>query len=394
MIVKSLQKLALRVFLVFIGLTTSLLVLEIGMRLYYLMAENQFLGLTPARTTLKFYDDDIFGYVLVPNQKGWFVPHTREYFTWVEANSYGFPDVEHTLQKPPNTLRILLLGDSFAENYQVPLEKRFFRQLETTLKTITKRPIEVIVLGLGNSGTARQLLLLQNFGVSYKPDLVVHMFLTANDVKNNSPVLQMDPYTPYFRLNEQGDLVQTLHQKRSGRKFSKIKDTLKELRIVELLLAVRQKFFEDQQNRAAGYPLDYHVYDKIYTSEYEEAWAVTKKLILETKKETENAGAKYVLVVLANNEQVNLPVREKILNTYTSMQKSKLDFEKPDKILQEFCKETNIECLFMLPYFKEYVTQHPDKPTHNRLEGHWNQTGTNLAAEFLIKILPNYFSIK
>ncbi len=56
-------------------------------------------------------------------------------------------------------------------------------------------------MGRGNTGRAQQYLMLKEYGLKYKPDLVIQMFLTANDVKNNSPVLQNDPYLPYFEID-------------------------------------------------------------------------------------------------------------------------------------------------------------------------------------------------
>jgi len=386
------------------GLLLGLILLEILLRSYYWISEKQLLGLSPARTTLKFYDNEIFGSAFVPNQAGWFVPHTREYFTWVNVNPHGWPDVEHKIPKPADTYRILILGDSFVENIQFPLEKRFFRKLEKQLNqkisqgkfnlpNQTKK-IEVIALGRGNTGTAQQLLILKYFALNYQPDMVVQMFLTGNDVKNNSPTLQNDPYLPYFKINENGELEQLPHQKRSKRKLAYIKELLKKLRLTELLLSFRQKIIEGKKNRTYGYPLEYQIYQENYNQEYQEAWQITKKLILESRKLSQEKGATYLLISLTNNEQVNPGIWQRILETYSLMQKEKFDLEKPDKILDEFCREQDLNCLFMLPYFKDYISQYPWQITHNQKEGHWNETGTNLAAEFLEKNLPNYFTIK
>lgn len=372
------------------GIFVGILLIEIFLRGYYWAGGRQLFGLKPARTTLQFYDNDIFGSAFLPNQKGWFVSGTKEYFTWVETNSQGWPDVEHTVKKPKDTMRILILGDSFVENLQVPLEKRFFRQLETKLNNQNfAKKVEIIALGRGNTGTAQQYLILKNYGLVYEPDLVVHMFLTGNDVKNNSPVLQNDPYLPYFALDESGELIKIPHIKRLQRTLAKIKELLKNLRITELMLVARQKILEERNNRQFGYPLDYHIYDQNYSKKYEEAWKVTEKLILETKKISEQTGASYIMVTLANNEQVNKQIWRGLTLIHPMLLKENLDLEKPDKIMGEFCQKEKINCLHILPYFKEFITQNPQFLTHNFFDGHWNQIGTDLAVKFLTNNLKH-----
>ena len=363
--------------------------LEVTLRGYYFLAEAEILGLRPARTTLKFYQNETFGSALIPNQSGWFVPETKEYQTFVKVNSQGWVDSEHSIQKPPGVFRILIVGDSFVENLQVPLENSFFKQLERSLKNKYGN-VEIIALGRGNTGTAQQLLILKNYGLIYKPDLVVQMFFSGNDAKDNSFDLKKDPYLSYYILDENSNLKLIPEQKKSTQGLSKAKETAKQLRVVELLLSFRQKFLEKIAFQEYGYPLDYHVYDNKYTREYEEAWKVTKRLLLESKSTSEQSGAKYLLVTLANNEQVSRVVWNEALKTYPAMQKNNLDLDKPDKILGSFCQEEKLSCIFMLPEFRQFVQEYK-KTTHFLLDGHWNEEGTNLAARILSDYLSSYF---
>ncbi len=375
-----------------IGVVFAFFSLELLFRLYHYVTDNKYFGLKPVRTTIVWQDDSVLGSRLIPNQKGWFVPHTKEYFTWIEVNSHGWPDVEHAFEKPEGTYRILFLGDSFVENTQVPLEKRFFRQVEARLRDSSARQVEVIATGQGNTGTAQQLVSLTNFGLKYKPDLVIQMFLTANDVRNNSQTLQNDPYQPYYKVDEQDQLMPLPPKMHKERRLSGAKEFLKQFRVVELLLTIRQKLMEREKTTAFGYPIEYHVYDQEYSEEYDNAWEITKKLILETKKQVEEAGAKYILVTLSNNEQVHSDVWSEALETYPQMKNVQFNLEKPDKILADFCLEQSITCFQMLPLYKEYVASHQNERTHNRYEGHWNQAGTDLAAAFLGEVIQKSLS--
>ncbi|KKU10001.1 MAG: Lipolytic protein G-D-S-L family, partial [Candidatus Woesebacteria bacterium GW2011_GWB1_45_5] len=374
-----------KILLAVLGFILSFLVLEFGFRIYYFVHERQWFGLSPVRTTLSFYDNDIFGSALSPSQEGWFVPDSKEYFTRIEVNSHGWPDVEHSYEKPDEIYRILIIGDSFVENTQVPLEKRFFRQLQRDLG----QKIEVIALGRGNTGTAQQYLILKNFGLKYKPDMVIQMFFEANDVKNNSPVLQNDPYLPYFSLNENGKLTELPHGKRSERKLSVLKDLIKKFRVTEFLLFLRQKSIEKEANYKTGYPADYHVYDLDLPRDYSDAWEVTKKLLDETRKETERAGAKYMLIAFPGNEAVQKDVQERIVKTYPEFDPKKISFDRPEKILGEFCRLKKIDCRFMLSFFADYMNSNPGARLYNFYEGHWTQAGTDLTADFITEVFSS-----
>ncbi len=382
--------------LIFLGFLLPLTSIEIGLRIYQALGYRQILSITPQRTTLRFYDNKTFGNALVPNQEGWFVPLTKEYFTWVEVNSDGWPDIEHTVKKQENTFRIIILGDSFVENMQVSLENRFFRKLEKMLNEKLDKNIEIIAVGRGNTGTAQQYIILKNEVARYKPDLVLHMFLTANDIKNNSQKLQEDSYLPYFELDNKGELKLIPHKLHSQRKLARFKEALKKLRTVKLILQARQKYFEYKKHtKFDGFPLEYHVYEKDWSPDYRNAWELTKTLIRASRDESKKMGADYILVTLSNNEQVHESIWEEIKNTYPEMKNKDFDLEKPDKEINTFCKKENLTCWQMLDTFKKYVIENKSAKTHNRLEGHWNQLGSDLAAKFLFNnLLENYFTTK
>ena len=338
-------------------------------------------------STLKFYDNNIFGSALIPNQKEVFVSETSEYKNLVQVNSHGWPDIEHSYDKPDGIYRILILGDSFVENFQVPLEARFYRQLQNKLGS----KYEIIAMARGNTGTAPQYLMLKNYGLKYKPDLVIHMFFEANDIKNNSPKMQNDPFLPYFTIDSGGGLVEIPRSNRIQKKLASIKEFLTNFRLIALLFSARRSIIEQNQSSRFGYPIDYHVYDKSYNEEYTKTWEATKKLILETKKMVENAGGKYVFVASPGNEQIQKDVQGKITQTYPKFSLSEIDFNKPGKILKEFCNQEAVDCYFMYPFFQEYLSLNPKARLYYFYDGHWNQTGTDVAAEFLYQNLKDYF---
>src|SRR5262245_10317428 len=77
--------------------------------------------------------------------------HTVEGFSEGYFNSHGFRDYERTCEKPPNTFRILVLGDSYTEALQVALQDSFAGRLEKKLnENSTSTRFEV--LNMGQSG--------------------------------------------------------------------------------------------------------------------------------------------------------------------------------------------------------------------------------------------------
>ncbi|GAB4444679.1 MAG: hypothetical protein Kow0031_27120 [Anaerolineae bacterium] len=124
----------------------------------------------------------------------------------LKLNSRGMHDTEHPTAKPPNTYRILLLGDSFVHAIQVPEADTAHQVLEQRLNQHDDLPaVQVISGGVSGWGTGQQLGYYQAEGRSYQPDLVLLMLYLGNDVKDNLPgrgitVEGKNCYTPYFTL--------------------------------------------------------------------------------------------------------------------------------------------------------------------------------------------------
>ncbi len=106
-----------------------------------------------------------------------------EYQVRYEHNSAGFRDVEHSLKKPAGTFRILGLGDSFTYGVGARYEETYLYRLEQMLN---ERPqghqaIEVIKAGVPRYWPEPERLMLEHYGLSYAPDLILVAFL-PNDV--------------------------------------------------------------------------------------------------------------------------------------------------------------------------------------------------------------------
>ena len=130
-----------------------------------------------------FLSDPVLGQRLAANYDGWFagVP--------AHTNALGFRDTRnYSLDKTPNTFRIVVLGDSVTFGHGATFETTYPYLLEQRLKAW--RPEvdwQVWNLGVPGYNTAQELAYLQEAGPRYRPDLVVVGFF-VNDFTGIDPV--------------------------------------------------------------------------------------------------------------------------------------------------------------------------------------------------------------
>jgi len=144
----------------FVATTLSLGLLEGGVRLL-----NRSLGHYPRK-------DPILHHSLQPRAR---LQRTNAEFDVVyEINSYGMRDREFSIEKPPGTVRILMLGDSYTFGIGNNLDDTFSKQLERKLNESGEgRRFEVINGGCSSYSPLLEYLLLVQKGLALNPDLVI-----------------------------------------------------------------------------------------------------------------------------------------------------------------------------------------------------------------------------
>jgi hypothetical protein len=119
---------------------------------------------------------------MIPNIEFW---HQSIDGRWhFKINNKGFRDeTDYVYDKSPGVYRVLVLGDSHAEGFEVAQQETFSAQLK---KELMRRGIKAEVLNTGVSGfgTAEELVFLENEGFRYQPDMVVVAFF-GNDYSDN-----------------------------------------------------------------------------------------------------------------------------------------------------------------------------------------------------------------
>jgi hypothetical protein len=354
--------------------------------------------------TVRFIPDK--GMMHIPHA---YYRHTKEGFSEGYFNSHGFRDYERTYEKPPGVFRILVLGDSYVEALQVQLEDAFTAQLEKMLNAnASSKRFEVLALGKMGFGTADEYIRYLNFGLAYDPDLVVVAFFTGNDFRNNSKFLNREQVGFYYAFDRHHDLVldQSLVDAYEN-KLSYPKRLFQELKtkshllslISERIYLLRRQLMDIRMEEAYGYEentgddrtknlslfSDLNIYRTDLPPPWKDAVEITKEIILAFKRSVEEHGSRFLLVSLSNAEQVHPELGREFKNRYGI----ELDYDQPDRILNEFATTSKVAFLKLMPAFRDHHLKtgqylHGSESYHG---GHWNQAGHRLAAELTFQFL-------
>jgi hypothetical protein len=133
------------------GLGVAFVLLEVFLRLVGLPATSA-LG---AQSDLfaSYISDPALGHALKPNSRFTWTNSAEEFRVPIEINSLGLRDEPRHYARTEGTPRLLVLGDSFVEALQVPLEQTPTHIAQACLSAKAGRPVEVINAGLSANGT-------------------------------------------------------------------------------------------------------------------------------------------------------------------------------------------------------------------------------------------------
>ncbi len=375
------------------------------------------LGLAPLEAYLRvtgygasevWVQDARLGWFHRPGAEAWFEKPC--YRAHVTINRDGLRDTDRTIAKPEGSYRILILGDSMTEAIQVDLEQTYPRVLERLLNGANPgKAFEVINLGVAGYGTDQEYLALRNVGLRYRPDLVVLAFFTGNDFQENVPGLGGIRGKPYFALDEHGNLRELPFKPeplsgvkrvlREGRSLRWVWEKLNDVPALNAFVWRVGAVAEQRKNHGSGAthaewrwgippgakglpPLSFQVYLPQAPAAWREAWAVTKALILKTRDEAEQHGARFLLGVLPAAPEV---AGKEALARFYRAGLDGLDLEKPDRTLRAFAEQERTWHLSLLPEFREYLARNGGgwEGLHNACDGHWSALGHEVAAAAL-----------
>ncbi|MDM8531275.1 hypothetical protein QUF63_08880 [Anaerolineales bacterium HSG25] len=388
------------ILLIFISITVSLILLEIGVRLF----------LPPPPKLFENYDDTYvcsanMGWVGRPNYQGQLT--REEYDHPIQFNQIGMYDTDHALKKPADTFRILWVGDSFAQALQVDETETAHQQVENLLNERLgneQKQFEVISTGVMGWGTGQQLSHYRELGRRYQADLVLLLFFMGNDVNNNLPghALTIDGFncfTPYYPICDDEGLDPDawsyipglapawgacgVGQKWLAEGAGLIqRNSYLFARIEPLLLAWQERRMYGQE---FGLPFA-ALYLPDEEPEVSYGWQVTEGVLAQFEAEAKADGADFAVTTIGPREVMWLASltedqRQSFYQSDPSFYHAQVDY--PNQRLQRFLNEQEIPNLDLQPPMLNYMTQ-TGTDLYLPIDRHWTADGNRVAAELLV----------
>jgi hypothetical protein len=275
-------------------------VVGLGLCELYLRATHYSEGI---RLTEFVEHDPLLGWRHVPNYSGQYAG--SEFRTPVHYNASGWRDSERPYTKPQNMPRIVVLGDSFAEGFPVPSEDRFGEVLAASLGA------QVVNLGVTGYSTDQELLVLENQGWKYQPDIVVLEFYYNDVWANGSPRIAYGGMAkPMFAVDGAGNLTLQnvpVPKPRQPRWRLRLLDLVRS--VVKQRLTARHA--AEPRNPAVKseppeqMPEDFVAYRRAAAPQLKNAWAVTQAILRRMKQETAQHGARLLVFYVPSRVELS-----------------------------------------------------------------------------------------
>jgi lysophospholipase L1-like esterase len=288
------------------------------------------------------------------------------------------------MEKPPDTKRILFIGDSFTMGWGVKEEEAYPRVVESLLngKGLPHK-IETINAGFSAAGPSGYYLSLKYQGMQYEPDMVIIGFYLGNDIAARK-------YIDWVQTDEDGlpDVVRSKNSYIDFRGSIRFKDAPLKYQIpilrnshlfMFLLGKIPGKNYFDVSSKmmtqttedlACIFNKDCHDLDEVKNDQ--------KKIFLAMKAITKEKGIPLVVVFIPIEFQVNFNAGYKA-NLNLPLLPSERRY--PIDEFSDFFEGNGITYIDLLPPFLTSL----DQNLYFRDDDHWNAKGHAFAAEIISK---------
>lgn len=287
--------------------------------------------------------DSRYGWSNIPGRSARF--QRLEFDTEVRINEDGFRGPRIPEERVPRRYRILVLGDSYVFGHGVEEDETFCSLLSNMLPGS-----EVLNFGVSGYSTDQELLLLQDRGVRYDPDLVI-LCLYRNDILDNGHDTAWGLYRkPRFRVDGDGQLALESDTVPPGVPFGmKLRRELRSRFVLYDVIAYR---LAGRGNQSES--------DRALRS----GRALTRALVAEIAEQSIETDARFLLVMLPDLGEES-----------------------------QFWRDVPGEKIDLEPVFSSYRQSHPDSALTFQYDSHWLPRGHRLVAETLAATIAGWLPV-
>jgi lysophospholipase L1-like esterase len=376
------RRLLLKATLLFTSLGMAAGLAELALRVSHYGEANR----TPLQKLMEY--DSLLGWHHKRNVSSAIV--SDEYKINVQYNAEGWRGPDRRFSRPPNVFRIAVLGDSFVDGYTIPVQDRFTEVLETSLKP----QFDVINLGVAGYSTDQELLLLDQEGWKFEPDLVVLAFYYNDVWGNGSRHFSESTRTqkPVFSLDTAGNLslsnvpvpYPTSSLQDRLRLYDLVRTTVKKNRMLHsaavnagLADNVRPNDSRPAPTGAAGGAEEFAIYHSTETPELAREWSITQALLRKMNQEAVQHGAQLMVLYV--------PTRIELSPAEWSSAHLPPDYN-PSAVVRRLVKICQAEGIPCLDPSDRFTTAGTNRLYYLR-DPHWNAAGHHLVGETLAEYI-------
>lgn len=349
----------------FLGLSASLVIGELFLRLFY-------------PQTLGVWGQTREGFTILRPMNE---VRLEKFGTNVRTNSYGFRDREHDLGKSDGTVRILLMGDSFMEALQVDFAEAFPSILERELSArLGKCKVEVINAGVSGWGTDDEVAYLLQKGKEFRPDIVLFAVTIHNDISDN--------LEERHHILEEGQLIAKPVYEQSWYRFVII-EARSYLASHSHLYQIVYQSWKAWGRAEAGSRLRRHVIELMrhdQNPEVKRGWFITQKLLEKARDLASKNGFKLTMFIIPTIYQVDTESFSNLIAAH-QLSDSELDRDKPIEEMLSLLEKEEILTINLLPDFRSHQGKLLGQQLYIPDDGHFSKEGHKLAASVVSRYL-------
>lgn len=372
----SLKNNIYNLFLITIAILFSFVLSEILLRLFWL--PNQ-----PTNPRLACEYDAELGWRKIPNKS--VLMKTKEYAVNEHINLNGLRGPVYPYKKTENSIRILLLGDSFVEGYSVDDAHLFSNLLEYKLQAKTNQKIETINMGTGGYSTDQEYLIYFLEGTKYQPDIVL-LFFYYNDLLYNIKS-EYDNYPkPYF-TESQGSIELKNVPIPKTTKFSKTKIFFSNIALLKLTKKTQEQLFCKFGDKNKTDENETDCFLKLTPLWVERAWFITELIFTKLNSLIVKTNGKLVVVYVPAYFEIDPELSTRPDN----LKAQDISIDQVSLRLKTMCHKNKINFFALTP---ELIKNNKYGPLYYRIDGHWNIKGHQMVADLLSRQLSVLISMK